>query len=54
MLMQKDSESTQTGSAKKLSLVLLLGGCFLMLVVILAWFALGKVQEKIRCRAGGS
>jgi hypothetical protein len=49
---RKDPVSSQTGSAQKLNLVLLLGVSFIALVVILAWFALERVQEKIKAESG--
>ena len=48
MLIRQNPGSSQTGSTKKLNLVLLLGGCLIVLAVMLAWFALERVQEKIK------
>ena len=49
---RKDPPSTQFGSIQKLSILIILAGAFLMLVVILAWFALSRVEEKIQTDVG--
>jgi PAS domain S-box-containing protein len=54
MLTKKYPGSSQTGSAKKLNLVLLLGGCLIVLAVFLAWFALERVQQKIQTDVGNT
>jgi len=42
---RKNPSSSQYGSIKKLSILIILAGAFLMLVVVLAWFALDRVEE---------
>jgi len=50
--LRKNQLDLQTGSTRKLSLVIVFAVCFTVLVIILAWVALGRVQEKIRSDAG--
>ena len=40
--------SSELGSTQKSSILLILAACFIMLVTIMAWFALGQVKEKIQ------
>ena len=54
MLIRQNPGVSQTGSTKKLNLVLLLGGCLIVLAVILAWFALERVQAKIQTDVGNA
>jgi len=49
---KKDPPSSQYGSIQKLSILIILAGAFLVLVVILAWFALERVEEKIQADVG--
>jgi polar amino acid transport system substrate-binding protein len=49
---KKDPPSSQYGSIQKLSILIILAGAFLMLVVVLAWFALNRVEEKIQADVG--
>ncbi|MBT8369130.1 MAG: cache domain-containing protein, partial [Deltaproteobacteria bacterium] len=49
---RKDRRSSQYGSIKKLSLLLILAGCFIVLVIFLAGFALERVKEKIQADVG--
>jgi polar amino acid transport system substrate-binding protein len=49
---RKDPPSSQFGSIQKLSILIILAGAFLMLVVILGWFALSRVEEKIQVDVG--
>ena len=44
----KDRRSSQHGSTQKISLLIILVCCFVMLVTVLAWFALGTVKERIQ------
>ncbi|MCK5417100.1 MAG: hypothetical protein KAI93_01310, partial [Desulfobacterales bacterium] len=44
--------SSQHGSTQKLSILLILAGCLIMLVTVLAWFALDRVKEKIQAGVG--
>jgi len=46
--------SSQYGSIQKLSLLLILVGCFIVLVAVLAGFALDRVKEKIQADVGGA
>ncbi|MGD9181439.1 MAG: PAS domain S-box protein [Desulfobacterales bacterium] len=45
---RKDPPSSQYGSIQKLSILMILAGLFIMLVVIIAWFALDRVKERIQ------
>jgi polar amino acid transport system substrate-binding protein len=49
-----DLISSERGSTQKLNILMILAGCFIMLVVVLAWFALDKVKEKIRTDVGNA
>ncbi|MEE9497191.1 MAG: PAS domain S-box protein, partial [Desulfobacterales bacterium] len=49
---RKDPPSFQYGSTQNINILIILGCCFLMLVVVLAWFALDRVKEKIQTDAG--
>jgi polar amino acid transport system substrate-binding protein len=44
--------SSQHGSTQKLSILLILASCLIMLVTVLAWFALDRVKEKIQTDVG--
>lgn len=46
--------SSQYGSIQKLSLLLILAGCFIVLVALLAGFALDRVKAKIQADVGGA
>ena len=45
---RRDTLSSQFGSIQKLSILMILAGLFIMLVVIIAWFALDRVKERIQ------
>jgi PAS domain S-box-containing protein len=45
---RKDPPSSQYGSIQKLSILMILAGFFIVLVVVLAWFALDRVKERIQ------
>jgi hypothetical protein len=45
---------SQTGSTQKLNIVMLLAVAFIVLVIVLAWFALERVQEKIQTDVGNA
>jgi PAS domain S-box-containing protein len=49
---RRDSLSSQFGSTRKLSILLILTVGFILLVVILAWFALDQIKEKIQVDVG--
>ena len=49
---RKDRQSSQRGSTQKLSILIIFIICFVALVVILAWFALDRVKEKIQSDVG--
>ncbi|MCK5203148.1 MAG: cache domain-containing protein, partial [Desulfobacterales bacterium] len=49
---RKDHRSSQLGSIQKLSLLLILAGCFIVVVAFLAGFALDRVKEKIQADVG--
>ena len=49
---RKDPPSSQYGSIKKPGILIILAGCFIALVVVLAWFALDRVKEKIQADVG--
>jgi PAS domain S-box-containing protein len=49
---RKDPLSSQYGSIKKPGILIILAGCFIMLVVVLTWFALDRVKEKIQTDVG--
>jgi hypothetical protein len=49
---QKNRPSFQTGSTQNLILVVGLAVSFIALVIIIAWVALGNVQEKVQADAG--
>ncbi len=49
---RKDHRSFQLGSIQKLSLLLILAGCFIVVVAFLAGFALDRVKEKIQADVG--
>jgi len=51
---RKDRRSSQYGSIQKLSLLLILAGCFIVLVALLAGFALDRVKAKIQADVGGA
>ena len=44
--------SSERGSTQKLSILIILTCCFLILVVVLAWFALDRVEQKIQADVG--
>ncbi|MBW2410851.1 MAG: PAS domain S-box protein, partial [Deltaproteobacteria bacterium] len=44
--------SSEHGSTQKLSILMILAGCFIVLVVVLAWFALDRVKDKIQADVG--
>jgi polar amino acid transport system substrate-binding protein len=46
--------SSDHGSTQKLNILMILAGCFIMLVVVLAWFALNQVKEKIQADVGNA
>jgi PAS domain S-box-containing protein len=48
----EDRRSSQQGSTQKLSILIILVCCFIMLVTLLAWFALGKVKQRIQADVG--
>jgi PAS domain S-box-containing protein len=45
---KKESPSSQYGSIQKPSILMILAGLFIMLVIIIAWFALDRVNERIQ------
>ena len=49
---RKDCRWSQYGSIKKLSLLIILAGCFIVLVTFLAGLALDRVKEKIQADVG--
>jgi polar amino acid transport system substrate-binding protein len=49
-----DLLSSEHGSTQKFNILMSLAGCFIMLVVVLAWFALDKVKEKIQTEVGNA
>ena len=49
---RKDPPWSQYGSIQKLGVLVILAGAFLMLVVVLTWFALNRVEEKIQADVG--
>ena len=46
--------SSEHGSTQKLSILMILAVCFIMLVVVLAWFALDQVKKKVQSDAGNA
>ena len=51
---RSNSLLSEQGSTQKLSILMILAGCFIVLVVVLAWFALDKVKEKIQTDVGNA
>ena len=51
---RKDRRSSQLGSIHKLGMLLILGCSFIVLVTLLAGFALERVKEKIQADAGNA
>ena len=49
---KKNLPSSQYGSTQKLSILIILAVCFIVLVVVLAWFALDRVEKKIQAEVG--
>ena len=49
---RKYPSSSQYGSIQKVSVLFILAGCFIVLEVVLAWFALDRVEEKIQADVG--
>jgi PAS domain S-box-containing protein len=49
---RKDSLSSQSGSTTQIYIVIVLACVFIALVVVLAWFALNRVQARIKADAG--
>ena len=49
---RKDRRSSQLGSIQKLSILIILAGCFIILVTFLAGFAFERVKEKIQADVG--
>ena len=45
---QKDPRSSQRGATSKISILIILVCCFIMLVTVLAWFALDRVKQRIQ------
>ena len=50
--LRRDPPSSQYGSIQKPGILFILAGCFIVLVVVLAWFALDKIMEKIQAEVG--
>ena len=50
--LRKVRRSSQQGSIQKLSILIILAGCFILLVTFMAWFALDRVKAKIQTDAG--
>jgi len=48
----KDPPSSEYGSIQKPGILIILAGCFIAMVVVLAWFALSRVKEKNQADAG--
>ena len=46
--------SSEQGSTPKLSILMILAVCFIMLVMVLAWFALDQVKKKIQSDVGSA
>ncbi len=44
--------SSQHGSTQKLSILIILAGCFILLVTVLSRFALDRIKEKIQTDVG--
>ena len=44
--------SSEQGSTQKTSILIILAACFIILVTVAAWFALGRVKEKIQTDVG--
>ena len=44
--------SFQHGATRNLSILIILAGCFIILVSVLTWFALGRVKEKLQADVG--
>ncbi|MGD8755495.1 MAG: PAS domain S-box protein [Desulfobacterales bacterium] len=44
--------SAEHGSIQKLSILIILAGCFILLVSTLAWFALDRIKEKLQSDVG--
>jgi len=49
---RKDLTSSEYGSIQKPGILIILAGCFISMVVVLAWFALDRVKEKIQADVG--
>ena len=49
---RNDPPSSQYGSIQKPGILIILAGCFIVLVVVLAGFALDRVKEKIQADVG--
>jgi two-component system sensor histidine kinase/response regulator len=49
---RKDPPSSEYGTIQKPSILIILAGCFMVLVVVLAWFALDRIEEKIQADVG--
>jgi PAS domain S-box-containing protein len=45
---RKDPLSSQSGSTPKLNILVVLAGVFIVLVIVLAWFSLNRVQARIK------
>ncbi|MGD8947318.1 MAG: PAS domain-containing protein, partial [Desulfobacterales bacterium] len=50
--LRKDLQSSQSGSTSKITILIILACTFIALVIILAGFALGRVEEKIKMDVG--
>ncbi len=50
--LSKDSLPSQSGSTTKLYILVVLACVFIVLVIVLAWFALNRVKEKIKTDVG--
>ena len=44
--------SSEQGSTQKLSILIILAACFILLVTLMAWFALDQVEKKIQSDVG--
>ena len=51
---RKVRRSSQHGSIQKLSILIILAGCFILLVTFLAGFALERVKAKIQADVGNA
>ena len=51
---RKDPISSEYGSIQKPGILIILAACFIILVIMMAWFTLGRIEKKIQADVGAA